>query len=152
MSVDSRERRLPYMTASALLKEYLHKAPNLRPCLPALNHSGALKFLGLDFARAPRILGAVQMTIVEEQVFDHTTVELDGKAFRHCRLVHSTLIYRGGDPPGFAGCEVSHCTFKFEDSAIRTLAFLNVMYNRGFHEIVEDFVKSIKKPLLPPQA
>jgi hypothetical protein len=90
------------------------------------------------------------MTVIDGETFLKSTVEIDGKFFKNCKLLQSTLVYRGGDLPSFVGCEIGNCTFKFEDSALRTLRFLNSMYGGGMKDVVDDFIKAIKQPSGPP--
>lgn len=58
-------------------------------------------------------------------------VTIDGQVFVDCKFEGCTLVYSGGTPPLFDGCDLGDSTIKFTDAAERTLVFLLAMARPG---------------------
>lgn len=58
-------------------------------------------------------------------------VELDDEQFFNCVFDDAILIYRGGTPPTINNCQFLNATWHFEDSAGRTISFLQALASPG---------------------
>jgi hypothetical protein len=59
-------------------------------------------------------------------------VTVDGQVFVDCKSEGCTLVYSGGTPPSFNGCDLGGpTTIRFTDAAERTLIFLQAMARPG---------------------
>jgi hypothetical protein len=63
------------------------------------------------------------MEILENRSLTREYVVVDNKLFVNCRFEECLLIYAGGDYHA-RGCEFTHCSFRLEGPALRTLEFL----------------------------
>ena len=77
------------------------------------------------------------------ETFSHETVVLDGQEFSDCEFRDCRLVYSGGEVPNFADCRFHACEWKFEDAAVRTLAYLKVMWGAGEKATVQAMIKDI---------
>ncbi|MDB5453693.1 MAG: hypothetical protein JWO33_2271 [Caulobacteraceae bacterium] len=75
--------------------------------------------------------------------YNHDTVLLDGEIFANCRFDACRLVYSGGAPPKFDGCEFNECEWKFDDAAARTLSFLKLMWSVGAKPAVQAAIKEV---------
>lgn len=85
--------------------------------------------------------------------FEGQTIPLDGDVFKQCEFRKCTLVYSGGELPGFTSCKFFDVTWKFEGAAERTLGFLSLFYH-GMGEtgpkMIETTFENIRKPLPKP--
>ena len=77
------------------------------------------------------------------EIYNHETVTLDGEAFSDCEFRDCRLIYAGGEPPLFTGCNFVGCDWKYDDAAARTLSFLKVVWSVGGKAPVQALIKDI---------
>jgi hypothetical protein len=75
--------------------------------------------------------------------YSHETVVLDGQEFSDCEFRDCRLVYSGGEVPTFNDCRFHACEWKFEDSAVRTLAYLKVVWGVGEKATVQAMIKDI---------
>lgn len=76
-------------------------------------------------------------------IYNHETVVLDGEHFSDCEFRDSRLVYSGGEPPVFSGCQFHGCEWKQDEAAVRTLAYLKVLWNVGEKASVQAMIKDI---------
>lgn len=92
---------------------------------------------------------------VSLSTFVGQTIPLDGDMYKQCEFRQCTLVYSGGELPGFQNCNFYDVTWKFEGAAERTLSFLSLFYH-GMGEvgppIVEKTFADIRKPPEKPGA
>jgi hypothetical protein len=75
--------------------------------------------------------------------YSHETVPLDGETFADCEFRDSRLVYSGGTPPKFERCRFHGCDWKQDEAAVRTLAYLKVLWNVGEKASVQALIKDI---------
>lgn len=83
------------------------------------------------------------------ETLTHDTVHLDGNSYINCVFEDCRLIYSGGVHPVFQGNSIERCTWTFEGSASRTLAFLRLLYHgmgEGGKELIETTFREIREP------
>jgi hypothetical protein len=56
-------------------------------------------------------------------------VPTDGRSFIDCKFESASLVYAGGAHPTFEGCGFGGVGWRFEDSALRTIQFLQMIRN-----------------------
>lgn len=75
--------------------------------------------------------------------YNHQTVILDGETFSDCVFASCRLVYSGGEPPQFQGCQFDDCEWKFEGAAAQTLTYLKLMWSVGAKPAVQTMIKEI---------
>lgn len=75
--------------------------------------------------------------------YNHETVVLDGETFSDCEFRDCRLVYAGGAAPLFEGCKFHGCEWKQDEAALRTLAYLKVLWNVGEKATVQALIKDI---------
>lgn len=83
----------------------------------------------------------------QDEIFENTSVFLDGERFVRCRFVGCTLIYECRDEVDFQDCAFEGCSWTFSDAAIRMLNFLSTVYEEAGptgSDLVTGIFKSIK--------
>ena len=78
-----------------------------------------------------------------DTIFNHETVALDGEEFSDCEFRSCRLIYSGGEVPVFKSCRFDDIEWKFDDAALRTLAYLKLMWGVGAKAPVQALIKDI---------
>jgi hypothetical protein len=76
-------------------------------------------------------------------IFNHETIALDGESFTDCEFRDCRLVYAGGEPPVFRGCQFHGCDWKQDDAAVRTLAYLKALWSVGEKATVQALIKDI---------
>jgi hypothetical protein len=76
-------------------------------------------------------------------MYNHETVVLDGETFSDCEFRDCRLVYSGGETPVFEHCKFHGCEWKQDDGAVRTLAYLKVLWNVGEKATVQALIKDI---------
>ena len=59
-----------------------------------------------------------------KSTFQSTTVQLDDTYFEACVFNDCVLVYTGGRPPSLIRVSIHNCTWRFDEAAGNTLAFL----------------------------
>ena len=67
------------------------------------------------------------MAVFDSNVFVGSTQDLDGHTFKNTQFKNCKLVYAGGLPPSFEGCEFIDSQFVFDGAAGNTLMFLQAM-------------------------
>lgn len=84
----------------------------------------------------------------EDQTFKKTDVTLDYNEFVNCKFVACTIHFAGGQYK-IDGCDMDNCKFSFHDAALRTLAYVKMIWSMsGGPEVVRGLLESTPKP--PP--
>ncbi|HKR25375.1 MAG TPA: hypothetical protein VJS15_08965 [Allosphingosinicella sp.] len=69
---------------------------------------------------------------------DNEVVRTDDTRFVECNFENATLAYAGGVHPAFKDCTFGDTGWRFDDAALRTVQFLQMINNsdggRGFIE------------------
>ena len=89
------------------------------------------------------------MTLHLGSRFENETVEVDGQDFDTCAFVDCTLVYRGGEQPRLSNNTFVSCGWRLEDAALRTIAYLVVLYASGGSSIVDRLIAMIHQTELP---
>ncbi len=79
------------------------------------------------------------------QNFSSERVVLDGKHFENCSFDTCSLVYKGGRPPNFVGCEFAAPRFVFEEAAQSTVQLMSAIYNGIDERIIERTFDEIRK-------
>jgi hypothetical protein len=69
------------------------------------------------------------MEEVKGRTFAGEDVEIDGKSFTGCTFESGTLHYAGGVLPTFEECTFGPVAWHFDDAALRTVQFLQMIFN-----------------------
>jgi hypothetical protein len=56
---------------------------------------------------------------------------------------------RCGEPPSLVGNTIMHCTYQFQDAALRSLAWLHGLWVMGEKDVVNGFIREIKTDAPP---
>ena len=79
------------------------------------------------------------MAFVQNSEFNGIAQPVDGTLFKNTKFRECTLVYSGGDVPGFVDCEFINCKWKFAGAALNTINFIEqriVSREFGWEQIV----------------
>jgi hypothetical protein len=82
---------------------------------------------------------------VSGERFDGERILIDEKHFEDCHFETCTLVYRGGTPPNFAGCDFTAPRFVFEEAAQSTLRLMSAIYDGIDERIIGKTFDEIRK-------
>lgn len=87
------------------------------------------------------------MTQHTGNLYESTTIRLDGNAFENCTFDNCTLEFGGTDKVGITGCKFNGCQWVFVEAAATTIRFMSGLYT-GFgpdgQKLVEDTFNNIR--------
>lgn len=75
-------------------------------------------------------------------------VVIDERAFVDCTFEGATLLYFGGPPPSFQGCQFRNVQWDFKSSALNTIGLLQAFSRpeSGFRALFEQIFVSPAEP------
>lgn len=87
--------------------------------------------------------------------FKNQELDLDNNSFLNCEFEGCILIYSGGPPPSFVGCNFKNTKFMFAGGAANTIQFMVQLYGgmgEGGRQLIEATFRNIKEgKLIAPE-
>jgi hypothetical protein len=86
------------------------------------------------------------MAVFNDLTKENETIILDNNEFVSCKFQNCELVYCGGTPPKLQHCFFTHCSWKLDEAAKRTILFLRSIYHSGpgGMELVDGTLKFIR--------
>ena len=77
---------------------------------------------------------------IENKIYNHDLIQIDGKRFIECTFNNCTFEYTGIENPGFENCTLNDCSWRFADAAEKTINFMRAIYH-GFGDYGIDLIE-----------